>query len=119
MHALAPPTEISIDDADDLYREIRIENTLTDEKGKETRLKEGKPKLKFRSKQRRNPQRARHETAKPAPGWYRAVPVNGPPISKRESDCTIAFFLRYLWPGSCMKKNQSNEYSNGKGRIHS
>jgi hypothetical protein len=33
--------EISIDDADDLYREIRIENTLTDEKGKESRLKEG------------------------------------------------------------------------------
>jgi hypothetical protein len=33
--------EISIDDADDLYRETRIENTLTDEKGKETRLKEG------------------------------------------------------------------------------
>jgi len=33
--------EISIDEADDLYREIRIENTLTDEKGKEARLKEG------------------------------------------------------------------------------
>src|SRR5438876_10278960 len=33
--------EISIDEADDLYREIRIENRLTDEKGKEARLKEG------------------------------------------------------------------------------
>jgi len=33
--------EISIEEADDLYREIRIENTLTDEKGKEARLKEG------------------------------------------------------------------------------
>jgi hypothetical protein len=33
--------EISIVEADDLYREIRIENTLTDEKGKEARLKEG------------------------------------------------------------------------------
>ena len=33
--------EISIADADDLYREIRIENRLTDEKGKEARLKEG------------------------------------------------------------------------------
>ena len=28
--------ETSIDEADDLYREIRIENTLTDEKGKAT-----------------------------------------------------------------------------------
>src|SRR5207253_7832304 len=33
--------EISIDEADDLYREIRIENRLMDEKGKEARLKEG------------------------------------------------------------------------------
>jgi uncharacterized protein YfaS (alpha-2-macroglobulin family) len=33
--------EISIPSAEELYREIRIENTLTDEKGKEVRLKEG------------------------------------------------------------------------------
>src|SRR5213595_3355990 len=33
--------EISIDEADDLYREIRIENRLMDEKGKEARLKQG------------------------------------------------------------------------------
>jgi len=33
--------EISIEEADDLYREIRIENRLTDDKGKETSLKEG------------------------------------------------------------------------------
>jgi hypothetical protein len=33
--------EISIPSADDLYREIRIENTLTDEKGDTVRLKPG------------------------------------------------------------------------------
>ena len=33
--------EIVVDGADDLYQEIRIENTLTDDKGKEVRLKEG------------------------------------------------------------------------------
>ena len=33
--------EISVDGADDLYQEIRIENTLTDQNGKEVRLKEG------------------------------------------------------------------------------
>lgn len=33
--------EISIDGADDLYREIRIENTLRDGKGNEARMKEG------------------------------------------------------------------------------
>ena len=33
--------EISIDEADDLYREIRIENRLMGEKGKEARLKQG------------------------------------------------------------------------------
>ena len=33
--------ELAIDGADELYKEIRIENRLTDEKGKETRLKEG------------------------------------------------------------------------------
>jgi len=33
--------EISIEGADHLYREIRIENTLEDEKGKRVRLKEG------------------------------------------------------------------------------
>ena len=34
-------TQIAVDGADDLYQEIRIENTLRDEKGKEVRLKEG------------------------------------------------------------------------------
>ena len=33
--------EIAIEGADDLYREIRIENTLQDEEGKEVGLKEG------------------------------------------------------------------------------
>ena len=33
--------EISVEDADHLYREIRIENTLKDEKGKSVKLKEG------------------------------------------------------------------------------
>ena len=33
--------QIGIDGADDLYREIRIENTLTDEKGAKARLKVG------------------------------------------------------------------------------
>jgi hypothetical protein len=33
--------QISVKEADDLYREIRIENTLTDEDGKKVRLKPG------------------------------------------------------------------------------
>jgi hypothetical protein len=33
--------QISIDGADDLYKELRIENTLTDEGGNEVRLKRG------------------------------------------------------------------------------
>jgi hypothetical protein len=33
--------QISVEGADTLYREIRIENTLTDENGEEVRLKEG------------------------------------------------------------------------------
>jgi hypothetical protein len=33
--------QISIEGADDLYREIRIENSLTDENGVEVRLKKG------------------------------------------------------------------------------
>jgi hypothetical protein len=33
--------QIFVDGADDLYQEIRIENTLTDDKGNEVRLKEG------------------------------------------------------------------------------
>jgi hypothetical protein len=33
--------QIVIEGADDLYKEIRIENTLTDEKGEEVRLKQG------------------------------------------------------------------------------
>jgi hypothetical protein len=33
--------QIAVEGADDLYREIRIENTLTKENGEEVRLKEG------------------------------------------------------------------------------
>ena len=33
--------EINIKEADDLYREIRVENTLTDEKGEKRALKPG------------------------------------------------------------------------------
>jgi hypothetical protein len=33
--------QIDLEGAEDLYREIRIENTLTDEQGEEVRLKEG------------------------------------------------------------------------------
>lgn len=33
--------QIAVEGADHLYREIRIENTLLDEKGKEVKLKEG------------------------------------------------------------------------------
>jgi hypothetical protein len=33
--------QISIDDADELYREIRVENVLTDENGERVRLKLG------------------------------------------------------------------------------
>jgi hypothetical protein len=35
--------EIAVEGADHLYREIRIENTLQDEKGNPVRLKEGAP----------------------------------------------------------------------------
>ena len=35
--------EIAVHGADELYKEIRIDNTLTDEKGKEVKLKEGSP----------------------------------------------------------------------------
>ena len=35
--------QIDIESADDLYREIRIENTLTDEHGEDVRLKQGAP----------------------------------------------------------------------------
>jgi len=33
--------QIAVEGADDLYREIRIENTLTDENGRKVRLKKG------------------------------------------------------------------------------
>jgi hypothetical protein len=33
--------QIAVEGADDLYRELRIENTLTDENGKEVELKKG------------------------------------------------------------------------------
>ena len=33
--------QISVDEADELYREIRIENVLTDEKGEKVRLTPG------------------------------------------------------------------------------
>ena len=33
--------EICVEEADDLYREIRIDNVFTDEHGKQARLKQG------------------------------------------------------------------------------
>ena len=33
--------QISVDEADELYREIRVENVLTDENGEKVRLKTG------------------------------------------------------------------------------
>ncbi len=38
---LPEKAQIAVAEADDLYREIRIENTLTDQNGNEVRLKEG------------------------------------------------------------------------------
>jgi uncharacterized protein YfaS (alpha-2-macroglobulin family) len=38
---LPEKAEIAVEGADELYREIRIENTLTDENGKEVKLKPG------------------------------------------------------------------------------
>jgi len=35
--------QIAVEGADDLYQEIRIENTLTDDSGAEVQLKEGAP----------------------------------------------------------------------------
>jgi hypothetical protein len=37
----AEKAESEVDEADDLYREIRIENVVTDEKGEQARLKLG------------------------------------------------------------------------------
>ena len=39
----AETAEISIEKAEDLYREIRVENTLKKENGEEVALKEGAP----------------------------------------------------------------------------
>ncbi|MFZ0815886.1 MAG: hypothetical protein WAM78_10220 [Candidatus Sulfotelmatobacter sp.] len=42
LHPSEPEkAQITIEGADDLYREIRIENSLTDENGDEVRLKKG------------------------------------------------------------------------------
>jgi hypothetical protein len=38
---LPEKAEIAVEGADELYQEIRIENTLSDNKGDEVRLKEG------------------------------------------------------------------------------
>jgi hypothetical protein len=38
---LLEKTEISVEGADHLFREIRIENTLEDENGRKVKLKEG------------------------------------------------------------------------------
>ena len=59
----ARKAETSIDEADDLYREIRIENRLMDEKGKEARLKQG-AEVEVQIEAIRKPQEARHEIAK-------------------------------------------------------
>jgi hypothetical protein len=37
----AEKAQIAVEGADELYREIRVENSLTDEKGNEVRLKKG------------------------------------------------------------------------------
>ncbi len=37
----AEKAQIAIDGADELYREIRVENSLTDENGNQVRLKKG------------------------------------------------------------------------------
>jgi len=39
--SLPEKAEIAVEGADDLYREIRIENTLVDDKGNEVELKPG------------------------------------------------------------------------------
>ena len=39
--SLPEKAEISVEGADDLYREIRVENTLSDERGNEVSLKLG------------------------------------------------------------------------------
>jgi len=39
--SLPEKAEISVEGADELYREIRVENTLSDERGKEVGLKPG------------------------------------------------------------------------------
>jgi hypothetical protein len=42
LHADQPEkVQISVEGADDLYRELRVENTLEDEDGKKVRLKKG------------------------------------------------------------------------------
>jgi hypothetical protein len=43
LRGVPEKAEIAVDGADDLYREIRIENKLTDEDGNEVKLKEGAP----------------------------------------------------------------------------
>jgi hypothetical protein len=39
--AIPEKAQIEVEDADDLYKEIRIENTLEDEHGHKVKLKEG------------------------------------------------------------------------------
>lgn len=41
--AIPEKAEITLEGADDLYREIRIENTLLNDHGEEVKLKEGAP----------------------------------------------------------------------------
>ena len=50
--------EIAVEGADELYKEIRVENTLTDEKGQEVKLKPG---AEVRSHHRSGSQRHRPE----------------------------------------------------------
>jgi hypothetical protein len=38
---LPEKAQISVEGADDLYKEIRVENSLTNDKGEEVKLKEG------------------------------------------------------------------------------
>jgi hypothetical protein len=41
ISAVPEKAQISVEEADDLYREIRIENVVTNESGEQARLKQG------------------------------------------------------------------------------
>lgn len=58
--------EIEIREADDLYREIRVDNQLTDDKGEKTSLKEGADReCRHRSRVRRYDEETRMNLSAP------------------------------------------------------